>query len=753
MIKILFLLLLFPFSGFGQTEKSIKPIYPPSSGQGATFAVVIGISDYQDEDIPDLRFADRDAAAFASFLRSQAGGSLDEDHIKVLINQEATSGHVAEALDALIELAKADDRIIIYFSGHGDVEHRKVSQQGFLLCWNAPSRCYTGGGTYALDDLKEVITTLSVQNKTRVVVITDACHAGKLSGSQIGGAQLTASNMARQYSNELKILSCQPYEFSLEGTQWGGGRGCFSYHLLEGLYGLADKNGDNVVSVSEIDHYLEDRVTKEAAPHQQIPLVLGDRTQHLSTIDSGLLMQLQLYKQGQIPQFSPTEGRVFEEKLLAGRSPLSMDITMDSSVWSTYYKFRQAIKAKRLLEPAGDCAEEYYRQLTDMVGLAPLHGFIRRNYAAALQDSAQQAVNAILKINLQEISQNSQKRAQQYRDFPQLLSRAAELLGYEHYMYNTLKSRQLMFEGLVLFLQTYASRDQESGRPVLEKYRQSLVWQPESPITHYYMSLCFALKMNQPDSAIVHAQLATDFAETWVYPYAHLAYYLSRYYKRYEDAKVALDKAMAIDSNSVAVWTGLGSVYHYQGNYKEALQAYQKVLQLDSTNALAWANLGVEYGQIKQYNDAEKALHKALQLNPNQIFARYVLGCLSIQLKKPAEAEEAFLEALKINPGHTASRDSLAHIYLTQKKWKEAEIQFLELTKHNPAYSTAWYQLACLAAVDGRPIQALEWLEEALLKGYKNIESLHREPRLSTLRSTKNFWPLIQKYFPDTSKE
>ena len=35
-----------------------------------TFAVVIGISDYQDPKIPDLRYAHRDAEAFALFLTS-----------------------------------------------------------------------------------------------------------------------------------------------------------------------------------------------------------------------------------------------------------------------------------------------------------------------------------------------------------------------------------------------------------------------------------------------------------------------------------------------------------------------------------------------------------------------------------------------------------------------------------------------------------------------------------------------------------
>ncbi len=110
--------------------------------ENKTYAVVVGISDYQDEQIPDLRFADRDAEAFAKFLRSPAGRALDEDHLKVLINNQATAAQFAIALDWLWEVAKEKDKVIIYFSGHGDVERKSITQPGYLLCWDAPSRVY-----------------------------------------------------------------------------------------------------------------------------------------------------------------------------------------------------------------------------------------------------------------------------------------------------------------------------------------------------------------------------------------------------------------------------------------------------------------------------------------------------------------------------------------------------------------------------------------------------------------------------------
>ena len=107
-----------------------------------TRAVVVGISDYQDKDIPDLRFADKDAEAFANFLRSPAGGSLDGDHLKLLVDSAATVAQFAIALDWLMENSKEGDQAIIYFSGHGDVEKRTLTQPGFLLCWDAPARVY-----------------------------------------------------------------------------------------------------------------------------------------------------------------------------------------------------------------------------------------------------------------------------------------------------------------------------------------------------------------------------------------------------------------------------------------------------------------------------------------------------------------------------------------------------------------------------------------------------------------------------------
>jgi len=583
-------MLLLPLLAAGQTEKSVTPLATQNSKpktQNSTRAVVVGISDYQDPEIPDLHFADRDSEAFANWLRSPAGGALDNNHLKVLTNDNATAGRVAEALDALVEQTKPGEQVIIYFSGHGDVERNSISQPGFLLCHNAPARVYMGGGTYSLAYLEEIVTTLAAKNMAKVTVITDACHAGKLAGSQIGGARLTAANLVDKISNAVKILSCQPGEYSLEGEQWGGGRGCFSYHLVDGLFGLADRNGDQSVTLGELDRYLEDRVTAEAAPQSQVPMLLGNKTERLATVDAQILADLQKYKSGQLPMFQPVEQRGFEEEVLAG---------VDSSIREAYRAFKLAVQEKRFFEPEGSCAEAYYGQLAQVKALAPLQGVMRRNYAAALMDGAQEVMNEWLKTSQNQALSADMATStgrlpqkvftEKVRAFPRCLDRAADLLGKPHYMYVSLQARKYFFEGFLL-ANSNQNPDKELGERALALFRQSLQWQAEQPQVFWQMSNVCGRNLLQPDSAEHYARLAMKTHPSWTLPLLDAAFMFCFQFKLFERAKPYLEQAIQIDSNSVEVWLGWENYYYYQKQYAEAERILRKAISLDSTYAYA----------------------------------------------------------------------------------------------------------------------------------------------------------------------
>ena len=417
-----------------QDTKGARPVNQSTNQPvNQTRAVVVGISDYQNPTIPDLRFADRDAEAFANWLRSPAGGSLPDSNIVLLKNAAATNAQMIVSLDWLIEASQPGDRAYIYFSGHGDVERVTKFNLGYLLGHDSPPAVY-GAGAFSLNYLQAIISTLS-ENGVQVVVITDACRAGKLAGSGINGTQVTSMQLSQQFANEIKILSCQPEEYSLEGEQWGGGRGCFSYHLEDALYGLADNNADAAVDLRELRRYLEDRVSAEAAPQSQIPMVNGPVQVQLAQVNPEALAIRTVNRKKQHTPFMDIENKGIENRLLE---------KMDTNGQRMYAEFLAAIDSGHLMSPAGRSANDYFIRLLENPQMAALHGTMKRKLAAALIEDGQTALNKLLMTDPTGVDDDYLFRHNEVA-FAEYYRRAAEILGPAHYAWHNLKATELGF--------------------------------------------------------------------------------------------------------------------------------------------------------------------------------------------------------------------------------------------------------------------------------------------------------------------
>lgn len=704
-----------------------------SLDSGETYAVVIGISDYQDEVIPDLRFADKDALAFAGFLQSPAGGSLDSDHLKVLINEQATAGQVHAELYWLVHEAGENDQVIIYFSGHGDVEQDFKGQPGFLLCWDAPSHVYMAGGTVGLLNLQVIISTLSLKNKAKVTMISDACRAGKLSGSSVNGSQLTNANLATQFANEIKILSCQANEFSHEGEQWGGGRGAFSYHLLDGLYGMADGNEDLSVNLLEIGRYLEDNVSKEVAPESQIPMTIGNRGEQLTTVFPNLLQRLKEGRRGEIRMFSPTETRGIEIETLA---------LVDSTTQEIYAAFKRALKEKQFLEPVGACADAYYEILIKEPKMERLHVSMRRNYAAALQDDAQQVINNWMKTSLaqtselQELEEESSPPSKvftpQVKTFPVCLERAAELLGREHYMYPILQARKHFFKGYLL-TNSNRKHNEALGNQALASFRQALTLQPDLPQAYWQMSLAFGHNLLQPDSAEFYARKAIELSPYWATPYTDLTFLLSRKYKQFDRAKTFLNQAMQLDSNSFHIWKSWGTFYNIIKEYSLAEKSYQKVLQLDSNHINVYNDLGMLYKKMGRYDEAEQQYRKLIQGDSTIVYGYKNLGNLYRKTGRYEEAIEQYKKAIAIDSNYIYTYLDLGHLYRKIGKYKKAMNQYEKSLQLDSTYTFTYNNMGILFFNMGRYGDAEQCynkvinLDSTYFHAYHNLGNVYME--------------------------
>ena len=87
-------------------------------------ALVIGVNDYQDPNVPDLETAVNDANAVAKVLKEKYGFK-----VQFLLDREATKEAIHSQLRKLATSSKPDDSILIYFAGLGDLFDQKRCRQ------------------------------------------------------------------------------------------------------------------------------------------------------------------------------------------------------------------------------------------------------------------------------------------------------------------------------------------------------------------------------------------------------------------------------------------------------------------------------------------------------------------------------------------------------------------------------------------------------------------------------------------------
>ncbi len=710
----------------------------PMGQKGTTRAVVIGVSDYQNEHIPDLLFAHADALAFANYLKSPAGGGLPEENVKVLTNKQATQGQMAAVLTWLLEESKEGDQAIVYFSGHGDMETQTMANYGFLLTHDAPASTYMAGGAFPVVYLQSIIQTLSAQKGVQVMMIADACHSGKLAGSAGGGTQATAKVLADQFANEAKILSCQPNEFSIEGPEWGGGHGVFTYYLIDGLTGFADANGDFTVTLLEIQRFLEDQVSAAAAPRSQIPLVFGNKSLVTAKVDP--------------PTFAALKAKRLNEPSgdlmgFVGARSVSGPGAEDSLTMALYRRFLAALETKHLLYPEEGSAYSIYNTIRDRPLMQDHRQEMRRNLAAALQDAAQQAINDYLAASPVELRKRWSFDPE-YEHFPEYLGKAAEILGPDHFMYKGLKSKELYFEGLNLRLKGERERDVAFYQQADQLQRQVL--QIDSSAAYALNELGLLSRRKGDFAGSIHFfQKALAFSPTWVLAETNLCGSLKDLGQTRE-AVEACRKALQNDSTFALAYHNLGvALADQKEERKKAIFAFQKALEFDSGYAMTYFKLGEAFYFENQLEQAESMWKKSARLAPGDVLSFYNLGVLSADQGEKQEALQYFRKVTELAPDDPDAYLDIVELQTAMDRLEEAENVLKTVFKLAPGLPDGDYLLAGLLARQNEEDDALDALQSALEKGFRDRERILRDPALANIRQTARFKDLMKKHFPD----
>jgi len=253
---------------------------------GDRLAVVIGVGQYDDAQIPRLRYAVSDAEAVHRMLIGVAG--FKKDNVLLLTDRterKPTIRNIRWALGTFLSrAAKKGDTVVIFFAGHGapEVDPRGFERDG-LAKYLIPSDADADdlySTAFPMDELRTIFERIEAE---RIVAFLDACYSGSAGGrtfaakSTRGGSvdDLFLDRLTRSKGRAI-VTASRPTEVSLELAELG--HGLFTYYLVQGMQGAADLNKDGIVTLQELYEYLEQQVTQKsrAVGGNQHPVIKGE---------------------------------------------------------------------------------------------------------------------------------------------------------------------------------------------------------------------------------------------------------------------------------------------------------------------------------------------------------------------------------------------------------------------------------------------------------------------------------------------
>jgi formylglycine-generating enzyme required for sulfatase activity len=229
------------------------------------FALVIGVDEYQDEQISRLSGATNDAKALADALVRYAG--FPSDQVILLASdqprqRQPNRGNILQYLSNLRGIVPEDGLLVVSFAGHG-IER---SGRGFLC----PSDARIGGSMalleatgVAVDTVREWIRETGVK---QVLIILDACRNDP--SGRGGEENRLTDSFAQRFNFDVRNKEVTAFA-TLYATDVGHvayeykekKQGYFTWMLVEGLKGgAANEKGE--VTLGGLVKYLQEQVPK-----------------------------------------------------------------------------------------------------------------------------------------------------------------------------------------------------------------------------------------------------------------------------------------------------------------------------------------------------------------------------------------------------------------------------------------------------------------------------------------------------------
>jgi Caspase domain len=243
----------------GSVTGSVGPL-------GDKWALIIGISKFQDKHLPRLNFASKDAKDFTALLLDPNAGRFKASNVHSLAEGQVTTKELKIQLNWLARSAQPNDLVVIFLSSHGTPRNRDTAEVNYIATSDTETEPEDNlyATAFPMVDISDVVRTRIKAQRT--VILLDTCHSGAAARDAAVMKDSAASDVAldriRQGVGRAIVTSSSPEEQSYEGKPYDNGY--FTHFLLEAL--RKNKGND---SIEEVYASLRVNVSKAASSIQR----------------------------------------------------------------------------------------------------------------------------------------------------------------------------------------------------------------------------------------------------------------------------------------------------------------------------------------------------------------------------------------------------------------------------------------------------------------------------------------------------
>jgi hypothetical protein len=257
------------------------PTAAPPGPVREKWALVVGISKFQDAGIPPLTYTTADASAFSKLLTNPTFGRFKPDHVHILTDSQATTSAIKQDLNWLARNAAPDDLVVIYISTHGSSRDMDTREVNYVITYDTQVTSHSAQHDYHDLLYATALPMIDVANEVsnrvqarRVAIFLDTCFSGaamdKPSNARLRYTSISADTINRmsQGSGRVIITASTADQESLEDS--GLAHGYFTYYLIQGL-----QQDQGMDPISKVFPYVRDQVANRAKAHdrEQTPVM------------------------------------------------------------------------------------------------------------------------------------------------------------------------------------------------------------------------------------------------------------------------------------------------------------------------------------------------------------------------------------------------------------------------------------------------------------------------------------------------